>query len=157
MASSSRRSWDSSSSANPANLNLTGRHGVGSLRAVRRHIARVRPQVVHTHLGTSDVLGGLAARSLAIPVVSTIHALQTFGEIKIMTEGGPSNATTTLVYSLYKSAFGFGSSDYGLASAQGVEKEVVEEADQQDVGHQQAAEQSDRWAGGRRRASDGRK
>jgi len=58
----------------PVNLNLTGRHGVGALLAVRRHIARVRPQVVHTHLGTSDVLGGLAARSLAIPVVSTIHA-----------------------------------------------------------------------------------
>ena len=57
---------------------------------------------------------------LFLLVVSTIHALQTFGEIKIMTEGGPSNATTTLVYSLYKSAFGFGASDYGLASAQGV-------------------------------------
>lgn len=58
----------------PVNLNLTGRQGPRALRAVRRHIARVRPQVVHTHLGTSDVLGGLAARSLAIPAVSTIHA-----------------------------------------------------------------------------------
>ncbi|HUA45087.1 MAG TPA: glycosyltransferase family 4 protein [Solirubrobacteraceae bacterium] len=58
----------------PVNLNLTGRHGPGALRTVRRHIARARPQLVHTHLGTSDVLGGLAARSLGIPVVSTIHA-----------------------------------------------------------------------------------
>jgi glycosyltransferase involved in cell wall biosynthesis len=58
----------------PVNLSLTGRHGPGALRAVRRHIARVRPQVVHTHLGTSDLIGGLAARSLAIPAVSTIHA-----------------------------------------------------------------------------------
>lgn len=58
----------------PVNLNLTGRHGPGSVRAVRRHIADVNPQVVHTHLGTSDVLGGLAARSLGIPAVSTIHA-----------------------------------------------------------------------------------
>jgi glycosyltransferase involved in cell wall biosynthesis len=58
----------------PINLSLTGPHGVRSLSAVRRHIARLRPQVVHTHLGTSDVLGGLAARSLGIPAVSTIHA-----------------------------------------------------------------------------------
>jgi sn-glycerol 3-phosphate transport system permease protein len=57
---------------------------------------------------------------LFLVVVSTIHSLQTFGEIKILTEGGPSQSTTTLVYSLYKSAFGSGGSDYGLASAQGV-------------------------------------
>jgi sn-glycerol 3-phosphate transport system permease protein len=57
---------------------------------------------------------------LFLVVVSTIHSLQTFGEIKILTEGGPSQSTTTLVYSLYKTAFGFGGSDYGLASAQGV-------------------------------------
>ncbi|MGZ6588115.1 MAG: glycosyltransferase family 4 protein, partial [Solirubrobacteraceae bacterium] len=58
----------------PANLNLTGRHGPRSVQAVRRHIAAVRPQIVHTHLGTSDMLGGLAARSLGVPAVSTIHA-----------------------------------------------------------------------------------
>jgi sn-glycerol 3-phosphate transport system permease protein len=57
---------------------------------------------------------------LFLVVTSTIHSLQTFGEIKILTGGGPSDATTTLVYSLYKSAFAFGASDYGLASAQGV-------------------------------------
>jgi sn-glycerol 3-phosphate transport system permease protein len=57
---------------------------------------------------------------LFLVVISTIHSLQTFGEIKILTQGGPSNSTTTLVYSLYNSAFGFGGSDYGLASAQGV-------------------------------------
>jgi sn-glycerol 3-phosphate transport system permease protein len=53
-------------------------------------------------------------------VISTIHALQTFGEIKILTHGGPAGSTTTLVYSLYETAFGLGTSDYGLASAQGV-------------------------------------
>jgi len=57
---------------------------------------------------------------LFLVVVSTINSLQTFGEIKIMTQGGPANATTTLVYSLYKTAFGSGTSDFGLASAQGV-------------------------------------
>ena len=58
----------------PVNLNLTGRHGPRSVQAVRRHIAAVAPQIVHTHLGTSDMLGGLAARSLGVPAVSTIHA-----------------------------------------------------------------------------------
>ncbi|NUT18935.1 MAG: sugar ABC transporter permease [Hamadaea sp.] len=53
-------------------------------------------------------------------VVSTIGSLQTFGEINIMTGGGPDGATTTLVYGLYKSAFAFGASDFGLASVQGV-------------------------------------
>jgi sn-glycerol 3-phosphate transport system permease protein len=53
-------------------------------------------------------------------VISTIHALQTFGEIKILTHGGPAGSTRTLVYSLYETAFGLGTSDYGLASAQGV-------------------------------------
>src|SRR5690242_21563848 len=58
----------------PVNLNLTGRHGPRSILAVRRHIAAVNPQIVHTHLGTSDMLGGLAARSLGVPAISTIHA-----------------------------------------------------------------------------------
>lgn len=53
-------------------------------------------------------------------VISTIHALQTFGEIKILTHGGPAGSTRTLVYSLYETAFGLGTSDYGLASAQGI-------------------------------------
>lgn len=44
-----------------------------SLRRVRRHLAGARPDVVHTHLDAADVLGGLAARSLGLPVVSTVH------------------------------------------------------------------------------------
>ena len=51
-------------------------------------------------------------------VVSTITALQSFGQIHILTRGGPAGATTTLVYSLYLNAFAFGSTNYGLASAQ---------------------------------------
>jgi glycosyltransferase involved in cell wall biosynthesis len=46
-----------------------------ALRRVRRHLTAVRPQVLHTHLGNADLLGGLAARSLRIPAVSTIHAI----------------------------------------------------------------------------------
>ncbi len=68
------------------------------------------------------------ARSITVPllgpqlfflvVVSTIHALQSFGQIHILTRGGPDGATTTLVYSIYEQAFAFGSSNFGLASAQ---------------------------------------
>jgi len=44
-----------------------------SVLRVRRHLAAVRPDVVHTHLGAADVHGTIAARSLRLPVVSTIH------------------------------------------------------------------------------------
>lgn len=44
-----------------------------ALRRVRAHLARLRPELVHTHLGTSDFLGTIAARSLGIPSVTTIH------------------------------------------------------------------------------------
>jgi glycosyltransferase involved in cell wall biosynthesis len=58
----------------PVNLDLKGRPGPSALLAVRRHIAAVRPQIVHTHLGTSDLLGGVAAKSLGIPATSTLHS-----------------------------------------------------------------------------------
>lgn len=53
-------------------------------------------------------------------VVNTITALQSFGQIDIMTQGGPANSTTTLVYSIYLNAFGFGSANFGLASAEAI-------------------------------------
>jgi glycosyltransferase involved in cell wall biosynthesis len=46
------------------------------LRRVRRHLAQLRPDVVHTHLGASDFVGGLSARTLGIPAVSTLHAME---------------------------------------------------------------------------------
>jgi glycosyltransferase involved in cell wall biosynthesis len=49
-------------------------------RRVRDHIASVGPDLLHTHLGYADLLGGLAARSLGVPSVSTIH---------VMSWGGP--------------------------------------------------------------------
>ena len=48
--------------------------GPGDLRRVRDHLRGARPDLVHTHLGTSDWLGGVAARSLGIASVSTLHA-----------------------------------------------------------------------------------
>jgi len=59
----------------PVNLDVRGRPGTRHLRAMRRHIRAVQPDIVHTHLGTSDLVGGLAARSLGVPTVSTIHAI----------------------------------------------------------------------------------
>lgn len=51
-------------------------------------------------------------------VISTINALQGFGQIHILTNGGPVGSTTTLVYSVYQYAFAYGTSDFGRASAQ---------------------------------------
>lgn len=59
----------------PVILEAPQRLGPGALRVVRRHVESVRPDLVHTHLGASDVLGALAARSLGIPAVSTIHSV----------------------------------------------------------------------------------
>jgi glycosyltransferase involved in cell wall biosynthesis len=47
-----------------------------ALWKVRRHVASIQPDVVHTHLENSDLLGGIAARSLKVPAVSTIHSLE---------------------------------------------------------------------------------
>jgi glycosyltransferase involved in cell wall biosynthesis len=60
----------------PVNLNLDGRPGLHTLRAIRAHIRHTRPQIVHTHLGNSDLLGGISARSLGIPAVCTLHTTQ---------------------------------------------------------------------------------
>jgi glycosyltransferase involved in cell wall biosynthesis len=47
--------------------------GRADRRAVREHLAAVAPDLLHTHLGYADLLGGLGARALGIPSVSTIH------------------------------------------------------------------------------------
>src|SRR3954469_927991 len=44
-------------------------------RMVQRHLAEVAPDIVHTHLGYSHALGGLAARRLGLPSVATIHVM----------------------------------------------------------------------------------
>ena len=48
--------------------------GRGALRRTRAHLRRHAPDIVHTHLSTADFLGGIGARSLGIPAVTTIHA-----------------------------------------------------------------------------------
>lgn len=49
-------------------------------------------------------------------ITQTITGLQTFTQVYVMTRGGPQDATTTLVFDLYMTAFGSGTPDYGRAS-----------------------------------------
>ncbi len=50
-------------------------------------------------------------------VINVIYSFQAFGEINILTQGGPGRATTTMVYSIFETAF-VGTPQRGLASAQ---------------------------------------
>jgi glycosyltransferase involved in cell wall biosynthesis len=63
----------------PAAVPVTSMVSPRSVMAVRQHLGAAAPDLVHTHLGTADFVGGLAARSLRLPLVSTIHA-DWFGE-----------------------------------------------------------------------------
>jgi sn-glycerol 3-phosphate transport system permease protein len=49
-------------------------------------------------------------------VTQTIGGLQTFTQVYVLTRGGPSDSTTTLVFDLYQLAFGQGVPDFGRAS-----------------------------------------
>ena len=50
-------------------------------------------------------------------IINIINSFQTFGEIHILTRGGPGQATNTLVYSIFFDAF-VGTPQRGIASAQ---------------------------------------
>lgn len=58
-----------------------------SLALVRRHIAEVRPDILHTHLQYSDLLGGVAARMLGIPAVTTLHVMDPRGTVRERARG----------------------------------------------------------------------
>jgi glycosyltransferase involved in cell wall biosynthesis len=51
-----------------------------NLFRILRYLQFHRPQILHTQLEFSDILGGVAARILRIPVVSTLHTLDTSEE-----------------------------------------------------------------------------
>jgi glycosyltransferase involved in cell wall biosynthesis len=59
----------------PTVLDVTDLRPTALLR-VRRHLAEHRPDVLHTHLVDVDLLGSLAARTLRIPSVATLHVSQ---------------------------------------------------------------------------------
>ncbi len=54
---------------------------------------------------------------LFLVVTQTISGLQIFTQVQVLTRGGPSGSTSTLVFELYQRAFGDGLPDYGTASA----------------------------------------
>lgn len=55
---------------------------------------------------------------LFVLVTQTIGVMQVFVVVNVMTQGGPANATQTVVFRIYETAFGF--YEYGYASAMGV-------------------------------------
>jgi sn-glycerol 3-phosphate transport system permease protein len=91
--------------------------GVGSIPAEVMEAARL-DGASGLKLVRRIILPLLSPQLFFLVVVTTIQSLQSFGQIHILTKGGPDGSTTTLVYSIYKKAFAFGSSDFGTASAQ---------------------------------------
>ncbi|GAE94061.1 glycerol-3-phosphate ABC transporter [Gracilibacillus boraciitolerans JCM 21714] len=53
-----------------------------------------------------------------VTTVSLINAFQTFGQVDILTQGGPSESTNLIVYSIYREAFV--NYQFGTASAQSI-------------------------------------
>ena len=53
------------------------RHPLNLIR-ILRYLRSHRPMILHTQLEFSDVLGTIAAKILGIPVVATLHTLDTF-------------------------------------------------------------------------------
>lgn len=60
------------------------RHPLNLFR-ILRYLRKHRPQILHTQLEFSDILGTIAARLLGIPCVSTLHTLDIFEEKKSAT------------------------------------------------------------------------
>ena len=63
-------------------------------------------------------LPGLSPTLFFVSIVGVIFAFQSFGQIHILTRGGPLDSTTVIVYSIYQEAFLH--YNIGLASAQAV-------------------------------------
>ena len=65
----------------------------------------------------SMIIPAIRPSLLFLVVTQTISGLQIFTQVHVLTRGGPSGSTTTLVYELYQRAFGSGLPEYGAASA----------------------------------------
>lgn len=53
-----------------------------------------------------------------VVIIGVIASFQIFGQIDILTGGGPANATNLIVYSIYQQAFSYG--NFGFASAEAI-------------------------------------
>lgn len=51
-----------------------------NLFRILRYLQMHRPQILHTQLEFADILGGISAKILRIPVISTLHTLDTIEE-----------------------------------------------------------------------------
>lgn len=71
-------------------------------------------------LQTGIIIPLLGPQFFFLTVTGTLQALQSFGQLHILTKGGPVGGTTTLVYSIYQQAFANNNANYGYASAQAV-------------------------------------
>ena len=67
---------------------------------------------------TKITIPAIAPTIYFIVIINIINAIQTFETINIMTQGGPVNSTTTIVYYIYEE--GFKNFDIGSASAAGM-------------------------------------
>ena len=55
-------------------LNCSGNAEIiAGMSRLRKHLAAIRPNLIHTHLFTSNVIGRIAGRLAGIPVISSIH------------------------------------------------------------------------------------
>lgn len=91
--------------------------GIGSIPKEVNEAARI-DGATGPRLAWDVTIPMLGPQLFFLIVISTINALQSFGQIHILTGGGPVGSTTTLVYSIFQDAFAYGTSDFGRASAQ---------------------------------------
>ena len=57
----------------------------------------------------------LSATTFYLTITGIISSFQVFGYAKVMTQGGPMDATNTLVYYIYTTAFKYYRTGYGAA------------------------------------------
>ena len=96
---------------------LVSRAGLGAMPEDVLEAARL-DGASGLRLQRSIVMPLITPQLFFLVVVGTIHSLQSFGQIRILTVGGPEGNTTTLVYSIYEQAFANNNSNFGYASAQ---------------------------------------
>lgn len=70
----------------------------------------------HIGIFRNVVVPAISPALFFVGVVSTIGVLQSFGQVHILTHGGPVDSTNVIVYSIYRNAFF--NFQFGLAAAQ---------------------------------------
>jgi len=60
----------------PRHFPISGLLNPADHRRMGHRLRHLAPDVVHTHLAYSDLIGGLSARRVGVPALSTIHVMQ---------------------------------------------------------------------------------